>query len=100
MIWHIVRFDFSGIDADTRADIERRLADLDAIDEVAWLRVARDIDDANVTGLMTGFASVEDLDTYRTHPDHLPVVGDIRDLEIAVSRIDIATDDDVTALPI
>ena len=99
MIWHIVRFDFTGIDADTRRDIEQRLAGLESIDVVGWLRVARDIDDEQVTGLLTGFATVADLDTYRTHPDHVPVVTDISSLGIGISRIDVATSDDVAAMP-
>lgn len=99
MIWHIVRFDFTGIDADDRRDIEHRLAGLDAIDVVGWLRVARDIDDEHVTGLLTVFATVEDLETYRTHPEHVPVVTDIATLGVGITRIDMATDDQVEALP-
>ena len=99
MIWHIVRLDFTGIDPEVRSAIETRLEALVDIEEVAWLRLARDIDDEVVTGLLTGFASEDDLATYRTHPDHLPVVHDIRDLGVGLARFDIATHDDVTAMP-
>lgn len=98
MIWHVVRFDFSGIDPAAREEIEDRLAGLDGIDVVAWLRLARDVDQEHVTGLLTAFATVEDLATYRTHPDHLPVVRDIGALGVGVMRVDVATDD-VADLP-
>ena len=39
----------------TRTDIEDRLASLDSIDEVAWLRLGHDVSDAEVTALVTGF---------------------------------------------
>lgn len=99
MIWHVVRFDFDGIDPATRAGIEERLAGLGDIDVVAWLRLARDLEQEHVTGLVTIFATVEDLATYRTHPDHLPVVRDIGALGVGVTRFDLSTDDDVADLP-
>lgn len=99
MIWHIVRLDFTGIDPDVRSVIEARLEDLVSLDEVAWLRLARDIDDEDVTGLITCFDTEDDLVAYRSHPDHLPVVHDIRDLGIGATRADVTTDDDVADMP-
>ena len=99
MIWHIVRLDFTGIDEDDRQDLEDRLAALAAIDEVAWLRLARDVEDPAVTGLITAFDSVEDLAAYRVHPDHIPVVERIRELGLATARLDLATDDQPLELP-
>lgn len=99
MIWHIVRFDFGGIDEVTRAELETQLAGLDHIAEVGFLRLARDLQDEDITGLITGFASADDLAAYRVHPDHVPVVEAIRGTAAEVVRLDIHTDDDVTALP-
>jgi hypothetical protein len=99
VIWHIVRFDFTGVDGALRDDIEGRLRTLTSIDEVAFLRLARDIADDQVTGLITGFATIEDLDTYRVHPEHLPVVAAIREAGVATTRLDVPSDDDPAVLP-
>ncbi len=98
MIWHVVRFDCSEVGEDTRQEIEEALRGLAALDEVTWLRVARDIENPHVTGLLTGFADVEALARYRVHPDHVPVVERIRSLGIGAVRLDVATDDDPEVL--
>lgn len=100
MIWHIVRFDFSGTDDDVRRDLEERLAGLVELEEVAWLRVARDVSEPAVTGYISVFRSAEDLETYRTHPDHVPVVEAIRDAGVAAVRVDVETGDDPADLPV
>lgn len=89
MIWHIVTFDMSAVDASTRTDLEARLAALADLDPVVWLEVARDLDTPDDTGLLSLFDSHEDLETYRVHPDHLRVVEDIRGLGIPISRLDV-----------
>lgn len=89
MIWHIVRFDLSSLDEGTRVEIEEALADLARLEVVAWLEVARDLDSPGITGLLSLFASYEDLEAYRVHPDHVPVVERIRGLEIPVTRLDV-----------
>ena len=99
MIWHIVRFDMSGVDEATRASLEDELAGLTALEDVTWLRVARDVEDPTMTGLMTAFADHDALERYRVHPDHLPVVQRSRELGIPAVRLDIATDDDPATLP-
>lgn len=99
MIWHVVRFDFADVDDEVRAEVEAGLEGLAEIAQVAWLRVGRDTEQPTVTGLMVGLRSEEDLATYRTHPDHVPVVERIRDLGVAASRFDIETADDPAALP-
>jgi hypothetical protein len=99
VIWHVVRFDFRGIDDGVREELEADLLALDRLDEVAWLRVARDVDEPAVTGLLTGFGDREALEAYRVHPDHLPVVARVRELGIGTVRLDVATDDDVGSLP-
>jgi hypothetical protein len=99
MIWHIVRFDMGVLDEATRASLEDDLAGLAALDDVAWLRVARDVDDPATTGLMTAFVDYEALERYRVHPEHVPVVQRVRELGIPSVRLDIATDDDPATLP-
>ncbi|MBW3621532.1 MAG: Dabb family protein [Actinobacteria bacterium] len=98
MIWHVVRFDFAGVADDLRDDLERQLRGLEDLDCVGFLRVGRDLDQPTVTGLVTGFADAGELDRYRTHPDHLPVVEAIRAAGVATSRIDIESDDDPRVL--
>lgn len=99
MIWHIVRFDMGVLDEATRASLEDDLAGLTALDDVAWLRVARDVEDPGVTGLLTAFADHDALERYRVHPQHLPVVQRVRELGVPSVRLDIATDDDPATLP-
>lgn len=99
MIWHVVRFDFDGVNESDRQEIEAGLEGLASIAQVAWLRVARDVEQPSVTGLLTAFRSPADLETYRTHPDHVPVVERIRALGVGASRFDIEVSDDVDALP-
>jgi quinol monooxygenase YgiN len=99
VIWHVVRFDFSGIDDTAREEVEADLRALDRLDEVAWLRVARDVEEPTVTGLLTVFVDHEALEAYRVHPDHLPVVARVRELGVGTVRLDVATDDAVEALP-
>lgn len=99
MIWHLVRFDFSGTDDATRRRLEDRLADLAAIEEVAWLRVGRDLSEPGITGLITVFHSREDLESYRTHPEHVPVVEAIREAGVATTRVDLETRDHASSLP-
>lgn len=99
MIWHIVRFDFHGVADDVRERLEASLDGLTAIDEVAFLRLGRDLDDPAVTGLVTGFATAADLEAYRVHPEHVPVVEGLRDAGVGVVRLDLSTDDDVSELP-
>ncbi len=89
MIWHIVRFDLSSLPAEVREEIEASLRGLADLEVVAWLEVARDVDDPGITGLLTLFASYEDLEAYRVHPHHVPVVERIRDLGVPVTRLDL-----------
>jgi hypothetical protein len=99
VIWHVVRFDTSELDEETRRTFEGRLAGLASLDVVAWLRVARDIEDPAVVGLLTVFADADDLAAYRVHPDHASVLALIRELGLPTVRLDIPTDDDPAALP-
>ncbi len=99
MIWHVVRFDCSEVEEGTRREVEASLAALADLEEVAWLRVARDVEEPTVTGLLTVFTDADALARYRVHPEHVPVVERIRALGIPTVRLDIATDDDPADLP-
>lgn len=92
MIWHVVRFDMGALEEDARAQLESMLQALVEIDDVVWLRVARDIEEPAVTGLLTGFRDHAALERYRVHPKHLPVVERVRDLGIPVVRLDVDVD--------
>lgn len=91
MLWHVVRFRFpEDVDPEARASLERDLAALgDAIDEIAWLAVERDIEDPQVTGLLSGFAGEAELAVYRDHPAHVPVAARARQLAEEVHRLDV-----------
>jgi hypothetical protein len=99
VIWHIVRFDMGHLDDVERSQLEGALETLADLDEVRWLRVARDVDDPAVTGLITVFDDYEALERYRTHPQHVPVVKRIGDHGVTATRLDIATGDDPADLP-
>jgi hypothetical protein len=99
VIWHIVRFEMAHLDEVVRREVESALAGLTTLEEVRWLRVARDLEDPTVTGLITVFDDVDALARYRVHPDHGPVLERLRELDITATRIDIATDDDPDDLP-
>lgn len=99
MIWHIVRFDFEEVDEDTRRDLEASLAGLEDLEEVAWVRVGRDLTDPRVTGYVAAFRTSDDLAAYRNHPDHVPVVDAIRSAGVRAVRLDIRTEDRVADLP-
>lgn len=92
MIWHIVRFDCRALEPAVRDDLAARLAALEALDCVTWLRVGPDIDDPAVIGLLSAFEDLEALETYRVHPDHLPVVARVKELGIPVERLDVDAD--------
>jgi hypothetical protein len=93
VIWHIVRFDMSSLDEATRASLDADLAALERLDCVEQLHVGPDLTEPHITGLVSAFADEQALDTYRVHPDHLPVVERVRSLGIPVVRLDIAGGD-------
>ena len=91
MLWHIVRFRFPvDVDESTRAELEVALAGLDEhIGEVDYLAVGRDLDDPQVTGLVSAFADAAALAVYRDHPAHVPVVARARELCEEIQRLDV-----------
>jgi hypothetical protein len=98
VIWHVVRFELGTLDEAVRTEVEDQLAALADLDVVAFLRVGRDVEDPDVTGLIVGLADEEALAAYRDHPDHLPVVRRIGELGVPRVRLDIVSDDDPTVL--
>ena len=101
MVWHIVRFRFHADMPDTvRAAFERDLRRMaDGVEQLVMLRVARSLDEPDVLGLLTGFASPEDLETYRNHPRHRPVLERAKELCTEITRLDFVTEDAPGALP-
>lgn len=93
MIWHIVRFDMSDLDVDTRATLDADLAALERLDCVEQLHVGPDLTEPQVTGLLAAFVDEAALETYRVHPDHVPVVERVRALGVPVVKLDIAGSD-------
>jgi hypothetical protein len=98
LIWHVVRFELGRLDEDVRTDVEAQLAALAGIDVVSFLRVGRDVEDPDVTGLIVGLADEAALAAYRDHPDHQPVVRRIAELDVPRTRLDIASEDDPAVL--
>lgn len=98
MIWHVVRFEFGSLSEDVRAEVESQLAALADLDVVSFLRVGRDLEDPDVTGLIVGLADEAALAAYREHPDHVPVVQRIAELDVPRVRLDIVSDDDPAVL--
>ena len=90
MIWHIVRFDMGSLGRAVRTELEEELRALAGIEHVAWLRLARDIDEPSVTGLITAFRDMGELDAYRTHPDHVPVLRRLGELDVTATRLDLS----------
>lgn len=94
MIWHVVRFELGSLAEEDRTELEGQLADLADLDVVSFLRVSRDHEDPDVTGLLVGLADEAALAAYRDHPEHQPVVRRVQELGVPRVRLDIATDDD------
>ena len=73
MVWHTVRISFKAVPDDVRVDVEMRLAELpDVVPAIAWFRIGRDVTDPEVSLIVSAFETFEDLDSYRTHPNHRP----------------------------
>lgn len=98
MIWHVVRFHFGHLSPATRVELEEQLADLAHLDVVGFVRVARDLSDPDVTGLIVGLEDEDALAAYHAHPGHHPVVRRIRELDVSVTRLDLRTADPVGVL--
>lgn len=99
VIWHIARFDMSALDDPVRDELEAQMAGLAVIDEVAFLRMNRDINDPSVTCFLTAFADMDAFARYEAHPVHVPVVTRVQELPIPVVHLDFFAEDDVAALP-
>lgn len=101
MLWHIVRFELPhDVDDTERSALAADLRGLaDAIDEVAFVRVAEQaVGEPHVLGLIVGFANEAALLAYQQHPAHAPVARRIDALAERVVRLDMVTDDRPDAL--
>jgi hypothetical protein len=77
MLIHIVSFKYRAeVDEVTRRDHRARLKGLSKVPGVVELRVGEDVvrsPRSYDTGLLVTFADRAALDTYQTHPEHVPV---------------------------
>jgi quinol monooxygenase YgiN len=97
MIRHIVLWKLRAVDAATRsADVSTIVAALSAlpalIPEIKALAVGSNVADHASNwdlGLVVDYANMADLDTYRTHPEHLKVVDIVKPLIAQRASVDI-----------
>jgi Stress responsive A/B Barrel Domain len=88
--WHVVRFDFSGVAEEARRSLEARMSAFSSIPSLAWVLVGRDPDQPSVTGLLTAFRTVDDLEAYRVHPDHVAFGAALAAVPgVTVTRLDV-----------
>ena len=84
-------------------DDERRQCEDDVrglaadIDTIRFVRIARSVDEPDVSGLLMGFDDANGFASYQVHPAHLPVAARIDGLCSEVVRFDIVTEDDPAA---
>lgn len=90
MLVHLVLLRFD--DPADAAEAERRMRALDGrIDVLRRLDVGRNVvpsDRAYDLGIYAEFDSVEDLETYQQHPEHIPVAEFVRERRNAVAAVD------------
>lgn len=86
---------------DDRRGAEEAIAAMpDEIEVIRFLRLARSIDEPDVTGVMVGFDNADAMAAYAAHPVHVPAAQRIDALCADVVRLDIETSDDpATLLP-
>lgn len=99
MLWHLARFDMSSLDDETREDLEDQMLGLAEIEDVAFLRVAHDVNEPNVTVFLSVFEDLAGFRRYEAHPIHIPVLTRCQQLNLPVVHLDFPTDDDVADLP-
>lgn len=102
MLWHIVKFHFRPdvTDGDRRAAEDGIAAMPDEIEVIRFLRLARSIDEPDVTGVLVGFDDADAMAAYAADPVHVPAAQRIDALCAQVIRMDLVTPDDpATFLP-
>ncbi len=90
MFHHVAMFRFrDDVTAEEIADVRRRLVAMpDTIDVIREFRVGRDAGLSDASWDMVVVAAFDDADGYReyaAHPDHVPIVEDIR--RLATDRV-------------
>jgi hypothetical protein len=100
VLWHIVKFRFSeGGTEEDRVAAEEGLRGLAGqIPGLRFVRVARSLDEPDVTGLITGLDDADALAIYRTHPAHVPVARRAAELSSEIVRLDLETPDPADSL--
>ena len=96
MINHIVLFKLKDFQKEEKAKVVKELKTLleglkEKIDEVKYLEVGTNYElDAKSydIALISHFSSLEDLDTYRVHPEHLKVVERIKETTSERAAVD------------
>lgn len=97
MFWQIVSFSFpADRDADRRK-FEAELSQLPtAIPDLAFVRVARDAEQAAVTGYISVFNDRNGFHRYLDHPAHQPIAQTADTLCTRVDRLLMTTNDDIS----
>ena len=95
MLWHIVKFIYpSDVNDDERRAAEDAIRGLpEQIDEIAFQRLARSVDEPNVSAVVVGFADMAAMEAYNAHPAHVPAAQQIDGLCERVVRVDVETSD-------
>lgn len=101
MLWHIVKFiyrpDVSDDERTAAEDAIRGLPGL--VEEIAFQRLARSVDEPGVSAVVVGFADAAAMEAYNAHPAHVPAAQRIDGLCAEVVRVDIVTDDEPGDIP-
>ncbi|MGC9341693.1 MAG: Dabb family protein [Bacteroidales bacterium] len=94
MIKHIVFFRFPGIEDESTflPEFKERIEELrNKIPEIAHIEAGLNFSDRETAfdiALVSEFNSREDLDTYRTHPDHLKLIDFLNQHERELAVVD------------
>jgi quinol monooxygenase YgiN len=89
MLWHILAFDVAHLDPAGRAALETELARLEAIPEVLWFHLGRDVERPHITAFVAVFADHDALERYRVRPEHIEVAKAIRASKATSQRLDL-----------
>lgn len=98
MINHVVLFKLKDFSADKKLEILAELKSLleglkDKIEEVKFIEVGLNYEIESKSHdicLLSHFETVEDLDKYRVHPEHLKVLARINETTVARVAVDYA----------
>ena len=96
MINHVVLFKLKDYPADEKAEVIAELKSMlmglkDKIKELKYIEVGENYELESKSydlALLSHFDSVEDLDTYRVHPEHLKVVARVGETTVERAAVD------------